>query len=83
MKKTSLPELIVDALMVGIVLMAAAFVAFLLIDMYDATHPVNKPLPACIEEDGSTQKECIWDDGTGLIVHNWDWGKSSDSWART
>ena len=35
----------------------------------------DKPLPACLEEDGSTQQECIWDDGSGLIVHNWDWGK--------
>ena len=32
-------------------------------------------VPACLEEDGSTQKECVWDDGTGLIVHNWDYGK--------
>jgi hypothetical protein len=46
----------------------------------DDPHPV---LPACIEEDGSTQKECIWDDGSGLVVHNWDYGKHYETWART
>lgn len=40
-------------------------------------------LPACIEEDGSTQEECMWDDGSGLIVHNWDWGKHYSTYART
>lgn len=43
----------------------------------------SKPIPACIEEDGSTQQECIWDDGSGLIVHNWDWGKHYATLART
>ena len=44
--------------------------------------PLPKTLPACIEEDGSTQKECMWDDGSGLIVHNWDWGKHYSTYSR-
>jgi hypothetical protein len=44
-------------------------------DALSVNMSTDKPLPACLEEDGSTQQECIWDDGSGLIVHNWDWGK--------
>jgi hypothetical protein len=33
------------------------------------------PVPPCIEEDGSTQAVCVWDDGTGDVVLNVDHGR--------
>lgn len=83
MKTSETVKSAVVAVGVGFVAMGAMMLAFFLIDLYGVTHPVQKELPACIEEDGSTQQECIWDDGSGLIVHNWDWGKQYETWART
>lgn len=34
------------------------------------------PVPPCAEEDGSTQPVCVWDDGTGAVVLNLDYGRS-------
>lgn len=40
-------------------------------------------VPPCVEEDGSTQEKCIWDDGSGLVVLNWNYGKNYSAYART
>lgn len=69
--------------LVGLLLLAPIFVALWVTGHGEvATNPVHN-LPACLEEDGSTQQECMWDDGSGLIVHNWDWGKHYATYART
>lgn len=74
-----------DATTFGTILGLVAFVFLAILfasPTSDSSTPV-KNLPACIEEDGSTQQECMWDDGSGLIVHNWDYGKHYSTYART
>ena len=61
----------------------AVFTMFVLAVVTLYTHPgsdskpVQEDMAACTLEDGSTQPLCVWDDGTGRVVVNLDFGSAA------